>query len=249
MRFQSLALVSVLAFGVAACSENGEPLGPANGDGPALDHGNENGPDTRRYQVTIENLTGGQPLSPGVVVAHGPQAEIFGLGKVSSPGIQAIAEDGDPSIAAADLPGMPGVFAVVATTAPVFQVGGPGPSTLTLTIAADPRANRLSVAVMRICTNDGFTGLDGVTLPTNRTPRVYYGYASDAGTEENDEASPSIVVPCVAIGPVAGAADGNARPASNARIRRHPGIRGVADLTRAHSWDGAIARVTVKRIG
>jgi hypothetical protein len=250
VRFQSLALVSALALTAAACSENVEPLGPLDGGAPALDRRaeGEGGP-IRLFQVTIENLTSGQPLSPGVVVVHRPTASLFAAGTYASAGIQAIAEDGNPAPAAGALPGVPGVFDVVATSAPVFQVGGPGPNTLTLTINAEPNGNVLSLALMLICSNDGFAGLNAVKLPANRTPRVYYAYAYDAGTEENDEASTSIVDPCFAIGPVAGAADGNARTASNGRIRHHRGIRGVGDLTRAHSWDGAIARVTIERIG
>lgn len=238
-----------LAF-LTACGAGGDSLGPAGDEGPAFDvESDGSAAPVRRYRVTIENLTGGQPFSPGVVVTHRPSVQLFTTGEPASPGVQAIAEDGDPAIAAASLPGTRGVSGVVATAAPVFQLGGPGPSSLTLEIDGAPWANRLSLALMLICTNDGFVGLRSVALPADGRSRVYYAPAYDSGTEENDEASPSIVDPCFAIGPVPGPADGNARPASRGLVHGHPGIAGGADLSpAAHGWTEPVARVTIQRI-
>jgi hypothetical protein len=148
----------------------------------------------RTYEVTIENLTGSQPFSPGIVATHTRQEHAFQVGEFASEGIRLIAETGSPGTALAELGGVPGVDQVVSTGSPVGCVGCSGPpSTLTIPIEARANANRLSVAVMLICTNDGFVGLDGVRLPGGFKPVTYMASAYDAGTELNDELSTSIV--------------------------------------------------------
>jgi hypothetical protein len=102
---------------------------------------------------------------------------------------------------------------------------------------------------MLICTNDGFTGLDGVALPGGFQPATYHSAGYDAGTEANDERSASIVDPCFVIGPTTGPADGNGRTATNGNITHHPGIQGGAGLDPdAHGWEDAVARITIQRV-
>lgn len=201
------------------------------------------------YDVTIDNLTTGQPLSPGVVVTHTKRVHVWELGERASEGIRLIAEDGDPSVAKSELAGQPGVHEVVATTKPIHRLGGPGSTSLTVRISAKDNENRLSVAVMLICTNDGFTGLDGVKLPGGSKAKVFYASAYDAGTEANDELSTSIVDPCGAIGPVPMPPDGNNRTATSDVITYHPGIQGGHSLDPAlHGWQNPVARITVQRV-
>ena len=38
----------------------------------------------RTYEVTIENLTSGQPLSPGLIVTHDRSASLFRVGHPAS---------------------------------------------------------------------------------------------------------------------------------------------------------------------
>lgn len=245
-------LLSLAALGgvlLTGCNEPSEVAAPefhsASGAANAADAA------TRTYEITIENLTTGQPLSPGVVAIHTKQASVFTVGEAASEGVRLIAENGDPSVAEPALAGTPGVNDVVATPRPVGCVGCPGPfaSTLTLQLDAAANANRLSLAVMLICTNDGFVGLDGVPLPGGFEPATYDAMGYDAGTEANEETAESLVDPCGAIGPVAIAADGmNTRTATSMPIAPHPGIGGGADLTAAHAWNEPAARVTVRRI-
>jgi hypothetical protein len=241
-------------FVLGGCTTADDVTGP---EGEAIDaavldaHVTPGTHGVRTYEVTIENLTGGQPFSPGVVVTHVKGRKVFRPGKFASEGIRLIAENGDPSTAVAELDGIPGVAAVVATGAPVGCVGCPGPfaSTQTLEITAKGAAKRLSLAVMLICTNDGFVGLDRVRLPRGYKPVTYYAAGYDAGTEKNDELWTSIVDPCGGIGPLAGPQDGsNDRPATHRPIRKHPGIRGVGDLIAAHDWKNPVAKVTVRRV-
>ena len=203
----------------------------------------------RIYEITITNLTSGQPLSPGVAVSHTKDASVFSPGRAASEGIRLIAETGDPTTAVAELTASAGVHQVANTGAPIHRVGGPGPSSLTVSLEASANANRLSLAVMLICTNDGFAGLNAVKLPGGFDDVTFYAMGYDAGTEINDEASTSIVDPCGAIGPVALAADGDSRTAQGGVIMLHPGIQGGAALVPgSHGWTEPVARVTIRRV-
>ena len=218
----------------------------------AQQQGAPDAPGQKHYRVTIENLTTGQPFSPGVAVTHTQAASLFHVGSPASAGIRAIAEDGNPSVAVAALAGQPGIDQVVELASPIHRIGGPGPTTLTFEIAASANANRLSLAVMLICTNDGFTGLDGIKLPGGFSPDVYPTAGYDAGTEANNEQFTQIVDPCQAIGPVAGPPpipNGNGRVATSGVIAHHPGVQGGADLQIAqHGWSNPVARIRVERL-
>lgn len=229
-----LVLAGALLMVTAACDDEDTPIGPSMG--------------MTTYEVTIENLTTGQPLSPGVIVTHDSTATVWSEGTAASEGLRLIAENGDPATAIAMLQGAAGVSDVVQIDAPIHRIGGPGPGTATYQITAEPGVSLISLASMLICTNDGFFGLDSAALPVGSAPVAYMASAYDAGTENNDELFASIPDPCQAAGPVSSPADGNARPATMGVIQMHPGVSGVGDLTAAHDWSGAVARVTVRRI-
>lgn len=239
---------ALAALALSACAESSGPTSPASPvDGAARFSAASAA--THRYEITIENLTTGQPLSPGVVLTHTREVSLFSAGEVASEGIREIAENGDPSAAFAELTGVEGVRGLLATSVPIGRMGGgPFPSTLSFEIEAAANANRLSLALMLICTNDGFAGLNSVKLPRGSKPDVFYAEAYDSGTEVNDEVAGSIVPPCFGIGPVGGLVGGAGRTAENGTVQMHGNIQGIADLTSAHAWTGAVARVTVRRI-
>ena len=257
MKFR-LGHIVIGLLAVTACDE-GAVTAPE--DTPALHR--QGGGDTERiYEVTIENLTTSQPFSPGVIVTHfdaqrrrsgkkhGPKFQLFHPGGAASEGIRNIAENGSPSVAVSELFGAAGVSSVNATIVPVHRIGGPGATSLTVEITTDGRASRLSLAVMLICTNDGFVGVRNLRLPRGDHPITAYARAYDAGTEVNDELYESIVPPCGGIGPVAFDNANNARTVEGGKVRHHRGIRGGGDLDpAAHGWDGPVAKVTVRRIG
>jgi hypothetical protein len=231
------------------CNESPQITDPASM--LTASHGADNANDaaTHTYDVSVTNLTTGQPLSPGVFLTHTKQQSLFSVGSAASEGIRLIAENGDPSTAATEVTGQPGIFDVETTGAPIHRVGGPGPSTLTVRITARADANRFSFAAMLICTNDGFTGLEGVKLPGGFKPATYYAMAYDAGTELNDEDAGSIVPPCFGIGPVSGPSGGGARTPTSSAIAPHAGIQGGADLDPTqHGWTEPVARVAIQRI-
>ncbi|MBL8958456.1 MAG: spondin domain-containing protein [Gemmatimonadetes bacterium] len=202
------------------------------------------------YDVTITNLTTGQPLSPAVIATHVRRVSLFAMGATASAGIKAIAEDGDPSVSAAMLTGARGVYDVVTTGAPAHRIGGPGSTSVQATIKADREHRLLSLATMLICSNDGFAGVNAVALPSDDQPVTAYAYGYDAGTERNTEASADIVPPCFGIGPVSGPAGGSGRRAESRTIRMHPVFHGEAALVPAqHGWKGPVAMITIQRAG
>lgn len=234
------------AAGVIACGENNGVVDPVEVDETADLH-RVSSNTTYTYEVTITNLTTGQPLSPGVIFTHRGRTSF--LRGHASEGLRAIAENGDPSVAAMELSATKGVFDVVTTAAPIHRIGGPGPETLTTTITARGKARYLSMGLMLICTNDGVAGLNRVKLPRSYKAKTYFARAYDAGTELNEETYATIVPPCFAIGPTSGPGDGNDRTPEYRRIKRHRGIAGIADLDpELHGWRGPIAQVTVRRM-
>jgi Spondin_N len=211
----------------------------------------------RTYRVTIENETDGQPFSPGVAVTHRKSVNLFRVGQGASPGIEAIAEDGNQGPAVAAAMGTPGITDVFDINQPITREGTTVmgfTDEFTFEIQARPR-DRLSLAVMLICTNDGFTGLDSVKLPKDDDSVTYLAQGYDAGTENNTEQSEDIVDPCSALGPapLAGDPNGNENTAvatsPHGPIHHHPGILGGGDLTPSlHNWRNPVAEITIELV-
>ena len=210
------------------------------------------------YEVTIENLTDGQPLTPPIIATHRRSIGMFRVGKAASFELKEIAENGNLGPMQAELAGNAHVFDVVTAAAPLVPAGTPGGATfedtVTLAISASLGARFLSYSSMLICTNDGFTGVDSLMLP----PRVGHsvtvtaaGY--DAGTEINTEDFADMVPPCQGlIGVTSGdSGTGMSNPAlaEGGVIHHHPGIMGGNDLVPGvHGWDDPVVKITVTRI-
>ncbi len=211
---------------------------------------------TVTYEVTIENLSSGQPFSPPVAATHRAPYHIFRVGRQASPEIEAIAENGNQIPLFNVLESLARVTDAVNVGMPLTPNGtvvGGFTDTVTFEIEGRPR-DRFSLATMLICTNDGITGLDGAALPAAGSV-VYMLNGYDAGTEDNSEASADIVDPCSALGPLGldGDPNGNENAAvdsrPHARIHLHPGIQGGSDLSAAaHGWVNPLARVTITRL-
>ena len=207
-------------------------------------------PPVSTYEVTITNLTSGQPFTPPLVATHRKSIDLFDVGQPASPEIQQIAENGnlDPAVALAT--GSSKVFdaqVVLGDPPPVL----PGQSR-TFTVSAVPGAENLSWVSMLICTNDGFTGLDTLRLPKNvGDSSAHYTNAYDAGTEVNTESWGDLVPPCAQItgfGDQGGTGMSNPDLAEGGVITMHGGIAGDADLVPSvHGWSGPVAMVEVTR--
>ena len=198
----------------------------------------------RTYEVTVENLTTGQPQTPTVFATHARWQSLFEEGETASNGIQQVAENGGIPVLVDELSSAYGVGTVAVVGSGVNAPGG----TATVDIVVDDRYQRASLAGMLICTNDGFGGVDSLRLPKwVGEETVAYGDAYDAGTETNTELYADLVPPCDGLGQT-----GTSNPAlaEGGVVDHHNGIIGGSDLTVAqHDWDGAVIKVTVERTG
>jgi hypothetical protein len=208
------------------------------------------------YRVTIQNLTTGQPLSPPVAATHRGGIRMFRIALLASPELEAIAEDGNEGPMFALFNGSDRVTQAVDVGRPLTPSGkvvGDFTDSVTFEITAR-LGDRLSLATMLICTNDGFTGLDRAGLPHSGSV-VYYTNGYDAGTEDNTERSVDLVDPCSALGPLHlnGDPNGNEDAAVDTnphqRILPHPNISGGGDLSVAqHRWHDPVAKITIARV-
>ena len=208
--------------------------------------------DQLTYEVTIVNLTEGQPFTPPLIATHTRDIQMFQRNKPANIGIQEIAENGNLAPMIEILEGSDAVSDHVVAIA-----SEPGPlmprDLVTIEITADSTKDVLSVAAMLICSNDGFTGVNSVRLPNRVGSAKVYGMRGyDAGTEVNTEAWDDIVPPCAPLTGLdnGGAGTGATNPdlAENGRIRPHRGVNGVADLLpELHDWDGAAALIHIVR--
>lgn len=210
---------------------------------------------TRTYEITVENLTTeGQPLTPPLVVLHRRAEDLFTVGEAASSELQQIAENGNLGPMLGLLEGSRHVSSKAVGATPPVPPLEPGES-VTLTLEAEPGSRFVSVVSMLICTNDGFTGIDGAHLP-NRVGEVWSVEtdAYDAGTEINTEDFADLVPPCPVLTGVEsddpGTGTSDPALAEDGVIRHHPGIAGDSDLDAGlHGWTNPVARVTVERVG
>ncbi|MDX1396495.1 MAG: spondin domain-containing protein [Gemmatimonadota bacterium] len=207
----------------------------------------------RTYEVTVYNLTGGQPFTPPLVATHQGAADLFDVGSPASVGVQQIAENGNlgpmlSALGASDH--VSDIVVAVAGEPPPVMAGG----SVTFEIDAEPGARFLSFISMLICTNDGFTGVDRLKLPSQVGRSVTRSLAAyDAGTEVNTEDFSDLVPPCPALtgiqNPPPGTGMSDPALAENGVIHHHPGIAGTAGLQPGlHGWTNPVAMVAVTRI-
>ena len=248
-------VTGLAAFAAAACSDTPtdstlSDAGAAGGGDPIAASAAESA--TRMYEVTVYNLTAGQPLTPPLVASHRQPADVFTVGEAASFGVKEIAENGNLAPLAEALEGDKHVTNVR------IALGDPPPilpgESRTFPMGAGPGAKWFSWVSMLICTNDGFTGVDGIRLPKrvgDEVSRDTRGY--DAGTEVNTEAFADMVPPCgplTGTGPM-GVGTGMSDPAlaENDVIRHHPNIQGGADLLPGvHGWTDPVARIVIRRV-
>lgn len=136
------------------------------------------------FSVQVTNLTRGVYFTPLLIAAHPSDVRLFTSGEAASMNLQTMAEGGDISGLAADL------TAENATISENAAGGllGPGASAMApLNTDAAPENTNLSVVAMMLPTNDGFIGLNNISIPTEPGTYTYNVNAYDAGTEANDE--------------------------------------------------------------
>jgi hypothetical protein len=214
------------------------------------------------FEITFTDLTSGQPLTPAVAATHRGKNEVFRVGRPAALGLKEIAENGNNAPMLNRLATDEDVSDVVeAPGGPLVPAGSPGDAmfgqSTTFSIEAERGARFLSLAAMLICTNDGFTGVNTLKLPSKVGDSVTVETAGyDAGTELNTEDFADIVPPCQDLIGVSSGEPGtgasNPALAEGGVIAHHAGIMGGADLVPAiHGWDtdAPVARITVTATG
>jgi hypothetical protein len=209
-----------------------------------------------QVDIQITNLTRGSWFTPFVVAAHMPDINLFTAGTPASTSLQAMAEGGDISALVADL------TAVNATISenPAAGLLMPGASTTTsLNTDGAPDNTALSIVAMLLPSNDGFMGLNAITIPTEAGTYRYNVSAYDAGTEGNDEivgsgapGEPGYPAP----GPIfaaSGVGGTGVDAAVEGFVHIHRNVLGDTDLTggpsdivsTVHRWLNPVVRVVV----
>ena len=207
------------------------------------------------FNVQITNLTNGIFFTPFLVVAHPADTSLFMAGQPASANLQAMAEGGDISGLTAD------VTAVGATIAanPAGGLLPPGISA-NVDMNTDGTSNdALSIVAMLLPTNDGFAGLNAVTIPMMPGTYVFDLPAYDSGTEANDElvtgggapgvagipADPGATTGTGGTGAAMADANGNVHIHRNA-LGDSDAMGGRSDLdSTVHRWLNPVVRVVV----
>jgi hypothetical protein len=209
----------------------------------------------KMYEVTVTNLTPGQPLTPPLLVTHENDAGFFSVGKMASEELQQLAENGNLDPLVAMLQSKSGVIDIVQGMTPLVPANDPGNTGLnhteTFVVSAEGTTRYLSYASMLVCTNDGFAGLDSIRLPINQ--KTVYAMAYDARTEMNTEDFADLVPPCqVAIGVSSddeGTGMSNPAISENGIVIPHTGIIGDDDLLQnVHAWGNPIVKIDIVRM-
>ena len=191
------------------------------------------GTGTKTVEIVIENATKAQVFSPGVLASHRPGVKLWADGEPASLGLRLIAEEGniDPFMYET----MKGIGKDFGSTTVIYPIDPGHKQKAVLKVSAEYPL--VSGAIMLGMTNDGFLGPQSIDMFTIDKPTVFDLYAYDAGTEQNTEKKED----------VPGGFGGLGRPEEHVPIRRHPGIRGDADVPADWGWDVTkpVARMTV----
>ncbi|MEL7187289.1 MAG: spondin domain-containing protein [Pseudomonadota bacterium] len=207
------------------------------------------------YKITIYNLTAGQPLTPPVVAVHNSRANVFSVGNEASDAVVAIAENGDLSLLTAALAGNNNVNDYVVGDAPIVPAHDPAgtgfAASASFKIKANRRARFVSFVSMLICTNDGFTGIDTVSLPHRK--KTIYANAYETRSEYNTEDFADIVPPCQGLIGVSsddgGTGMSNPALAEDGVVIPHAGVVGDNDLeSRVHNWADPVVKIVIERL-
>ncbi len=205
-------------------------------------------------EITISNLTHGSAFTPLVVAAHNNTTHLFITGSEATASLQAMAEGGDIAGLVTDLQ----TAGANISENPAAGLLTPGSST-TFTLETTSDNTELSFAAMILPSNDGFVGLDSITLPTTAGRHSYTVNAYDAGTEANDElvtgggAPGAAGIPANPVGQSGENGSGAAGTDQNTNVHIHRGILGdtdpaggTSDLdSRVHRWLNPVAKITV----
>lgn len=194
-------------------------------------------PSERRYEVTVQNLTKGQPLTPPVVVAHLGKIKANQLGEQASDGLADLAQDGVTATLKAELDANKKVLATAVGDGVIL----PGEKqTIVITVPRGGAApSHFSVLSMLARTNDAFIVGYGQAYSSKN---VYLARVYDAGVEHNSEDCAHIPAP--PCGNHDKGTDGG-----EGFVRFHEGLHLQRDLNgQRDTFANFAARIEVKRL-
>lgn len=191
----------------------------------------------KTFEVTITNLTPGQPIAPLLVTTHRGGMSFFELGQAPAPELADLAEAGNGQPMADKLLQLSDV------TAAVVGNGGTGPGGTSTVMVMGKNRDHISVGAMLGNTNDAFIALHDVDLPTGNETVSYMAVAYDAGTEINDELCGTVP------GPACGGQALSPNDAGEGFVYVHNGIHGIGELdASAYDWRNPAALIVIKRV-
>jgi hypothetical protein len=186
-----------------------------------------------RYEVT----TRGQVISPPIAISHNHHFELFSLGDSATPGLTALAEDGDTTVLKDELDASSSVY-------DYKEAGGAIMPGLSATVYIETKRgfDRLSVAGMLFTTNDAFFAVRGVNARSKADGAVD-ARAYDAGSEVNSEQ-------CAFIpGPPCGNPGKHDTTSAEGYVYIHPGIHDIGDLASAEfDWRNPVATIMFQKV-
>ncbi len=210
------------------------------------------------FTVNVINLTRGSSFTPILIAAHPAANRLFTSGTTASASLQEMAEGGSVTALDNDLTALN----AITETNPGLLNAGSNTGAIALNTDATPANTNLSVVAMILPSNDGFIGLNSITIPTEPGTYIYNVNAYDAGTEANDEVRGS-GVPGVAGFPVPPSSPvdtssgngGTGIPGATVEgfVHIHRNVLGDTDATggvsdidsTVHRWLNPVARVVV----
>jgi hypothetical protein len=204
------------------------------------------------FEITLTNLTAGQPLSPAAIILHDQEWHSFKTGHVASNELEQLAEGGDNNPILSMSREDDQVFLAESGTGII----APGHYETFQVHTSENNLGTLSLSVlsMLVNSNDAIVALNGETLSSldinESTSFDLLTY--DTGTEANSETADTIPGP---------AADGGLREGYNSvrddvrnAIYVHAGVVTNDDglssstLSEIHRWDHPAVNVKVERI-
>lgn len=195
------------------------------------------GSKTKKFLITVTNLTDAQVLTMPVVALHSPSVKLFEVGKPASKGLGLLAEDGVTEDIEDELrsAGRSRVDNYVTAEKNIR----PGKSVQLMIKTKNASKLRLSLVSMLATTNDAFVGVQSVRLPS-RMKEVELG-AYDAGTEFNSESCDKVP------GPPCGSHF--ARDTANAEgvVTEFTGLTGSGDIdVEKYGFSNPAAKITIR---
>jgi hypothetical protein len=195
------------------------------------------GSKTKKYLITITNLTKAQVMTMPVVALHNPSSPLFEVGKPAGPGLTLLAEDGGTDTLEDELRsrGRRNVDVYIAGDNNIM----PGKSVQILIKTKNASKVRLSLATMLATTNDTFVAAMNIRLPSRFKELDLTAY--DAGTEFNSESCEKVPgPPCGSHG---------ARDTANAEgiVTESNGLTGSGDIDlETYGFEGSPAKIKIE---